>query len=183
MLNTDPFNEVTFNFAFLIAVLFVGAYNLVQGVVSLCSLETYGSASFRMFQFQASGGLSHAALVESVQFLQGNCAVPSGLSIINGTAAAVYAVPITVNGLLLNWQNASQTSLGAGEFSILGSNDGVQWALLGSSNYRFLRSGVRFLRGPADTPTRTKFEYRPPWPLVVDMWSQARGSTVPHVTP
>ena len=168
------------------ALLFYNTYVVLSGI------PTYSVSNFADFKininlfFQENTTTQHSIRTAIVYLLRKGCIAATANTTFIGLSVACplhLASPLEVDGFQVSFIPAD-IEPSAASLLLLGTGDGGRtWAVAGSSTYRFVSGGVRFLspaavpwpRGTVVTgPNSTgpaeglRFDYRPRWPIMAE---------------
>ena len=181
----EPFETVLRSRLGRLVLLLLGGYLFAMAITDLVLLDGYGVVNFVDFRFLPHES-TNVALVGSFTLLFHGCplrqyhlASPlSNSSAASGFVPHAFGVsfpsPVSVDGFVLGLTAAGAANgTGPGPFLLEGSIDGGEtWAVIGARAFRQTRNGIRLLT-TGGSSTRTDFDFRPAWPLVVDCCADA----------
>ena len=140
-----------------------GIYQLLFAYSAIITFETFGTESYKAYRLNYEPDVPGAY---SLNLLRRGCVIASQ-SVSSQHPNSTYMSfqqPTEIDGFeIIPSRDAGLPS--AASFLLLGSDDLSAWAIAGSSNFRRVSKGVRFLSGPPQPVSGTRFDFRAPWPL------------------
>ena len=157
----------------------VAAYNLFSFFTFIIKLGSYDVFAFRMFRFEwtdsiafVDGRTASGSRTVQIQLQRRGCRVPMDAATFNASStwmSITFQQLQEIDGFVLN-RTLQDGTFRRSAFVLRGSNDGGEtFQVIGSPSYRHTSLGLRFKNASATDWTQEIFDYRPPWPMIVDV--------------